>query len=42
MGVDSGVTIFASLFVAFMCICVRKCPTFEGFLANYINSMAIN
>jgi hypothetical protein len=42
MGVDSSVTIFAFLSVAFMCICVRKCPTFGGFLASNINSMAIN
>jgi hypothetical protein len=42
MGIDSGVTIFVSPLVAFMCICVRECPTFGALLANYISRMAIN
>jgi hypothetical protein len=25
-----------------MCICVGECPTFGGFLASYIGSMAAN
>jgi hypothetical protein len=42
MGVDLSVIIFAYLSIAFMCICVGKCPTFGGFLANFIGSMATN
>ncbi len=40
--VDSSVTIFTNLSVTFMCICVGECPTFGGFLASYIGSMAAN
>jgi len=42
LGVDLGVAIFVDLSATLMCICVGKCPTFGGFLANCIGSMAIN
>jgi hypothetical protein len=42
MEVGSNVVIFVDLSTAFMCMCVGKCPTFAGFLINYIGHMAIN
>jgi hypothetical protein len=42
LGVDSSVVLFLNLSVALMCIYVGKCPTFGGFSANCIGSIATN
>jgi hypothetical protein len=40
LGIDSSATIFANQLAAFLCICVRECPTVGRFSTSYIGSMA--
>jgi len=42
LGVDSSAALFTNLSTTFMCICVKECATFGGFLASYIDNMATN